>query len=698
MQLEQPSASQRYLAAAVKNLRSVFDALRTKIDSALGSPTAVELFWWHVALIVPTIGFKYLYVRRLSFTTGLRTILESMGDGIDRYLNLVLLLTVDVLEVSLIVGLLYIVGRLLLRLPVRALMFASVFLCLLIMGVNQYSLLLVASLVTVDTFAISAGWAIDHPYVVWQSLGAPQLGFIALAFLWSAVLTALASRAAQVGALLARLSARSYPFFLKLIVLGSVLGLLTVSRMSAEFPAVLRGYWSSSLVSFFKLDAPRRAGLPGAHPAAVRAEYERLVYPRGRSPKPQWLAAVAPEKRLPRHVLIVTLETAPLKYYPLADNPALPVFYKMSKQAIVSDRHYAMSPYTWWNNASILSGTYFVHKGRGIFDYGDFETDSLASILARRGYITTFVESSKHGWGRTTGFWANFGFAHLLDSDGDAVPFARKSYTITADKERQSFDRALKAILQAEERQSKAMVLLATTLGHYPWLVKPGEESGGSGDILFGIAALFDQLFGSLLAALEQQGLADQVLIVVTGDHGFRMRTEFESVGSAAEYGDLAFNVPFLLYAPALFDETIRLPHATSHVDIAPTLLALMGIEDNSWLHHGAHMLDLRLRDRVTFMMNTNLSPVSGFRWNGCHYALNDFTGRVQVIGSAENGDAASGEAAECERTSGVLSETAVKSKLETASRLFDETFKHFQKRRTGGAKAPAESADRAER
>jgi hypothetical protein len=92
------------------------------------------------------------------------------------------------------------------------------------------------------------------------------------------------------------------------------------------------------------------------------------------------------------------------------------------------------------------------------------------------------------------------------------------------------------------------------------------------------------------------------------------------------------------------------------------------------------------------------LSPVSGFRWNGCHYALNDFTGRVQVIGSAENGDAASGEAAECERTSGVLSETAVKSKLETASRLFDETFKHFQKRRTGGAKAPAESADRAER
>lgn len=698
MQFRERTAPQKCLAAA-KNLKGAFHALRARIDSALGSPNAVELFWWHVALIVPTIGFKYLYVRRLSFTTGIKTILESMGDGIDRYLNLVLLLTVDVLEVSLIVGLLYIVGRSLLRLPFRALMFASVFLCLIIMGVNHYSLLLVASLVTIDTFAISAVWALEHPYVVWQSLGAPQLGFIALALLWSSLSVALASRAAQVGAILLRLTGRSYPFFLKLLVLASVLGLATVARMSAEFPSVLRGYWSSSLVSFFKLDTPRRPGLQAANPAAIRSEYERLVYPRGRSPKPQWLTAIAPEKLVPRHVLIVTLETAPLKFYPIAGNPALPVFYEMSKHAVVSERHYAMSPYTWWNNASILSGTYFVHKGKGIFDYGDFETDSIASILARRGYITTFVESSKHGWGRTTGFWENFGFAHLLDSDGDAVPFARKSYAITADKERQSFDRALQAIIEAERRQTKAMVLLATTLGHYPWLAKPGEESGGSDETLFGIAALFDKLFGELLKALEKQGLGDQVLIVVTGDHGFRMRTEFESVGSAAEHGDLAFNVPFLLYGPALFGRQIRLPHATSHVDIAPTLLALMGIHEDSWLHHGEPMLDRRLGDRATFMMNTNLSPVSGFRWNGCHYTLNDLTGRVQVFGPSPNGDTASTETAECQRSSEVLSETAVKSKLETASRLFDETFNHFQKRRTGGAKAaPAESGDRAER
>ena len=68
-----------------------------------------------------------------------------------------------------------------------------------------------------------------------------------------------------------------------------------------------------------------------------------------------------------------------------------------------------MSPYTWWNNASIVSGNYFVQKGKGIFDYGDFDTDSIAAVLAKRGYTATFIDSFKHSWVRTTGFWKNLG-------------------------------------------------------------------------------------------------------------------------------------------------------------------------------------------------------------------------------------------------------------------------------------------------
>ncbi len=86
---------------------------RGLISGTLGeSKTAVDLFWWHFAIFAPTVAFKYLYVRRMSFTTGLRTILESLGDGVERYLNFLLLVTIDMLEVSILVGLLFVLGNL----------------------------------------------------------------------------------------------------------------------------------------------------------------------------------------------------------------------------------------------------------------------------------------------------------------------------------------------------------------------------------------------------------------------------------------------------------------------------------------------------------------------------------------------------------------------------------------------------------
>jgi hypothetical protein len=642
------------------------------------SHSTVELFWWHVSLLMPTLGFKYLYVRRMAFTSGLDTIAGSMGHGVERYINLLLLVTVDILETSVIVGALFLLGRLL-RVPRKSLIFTSVFLCLMIMGANQYSLLLVASLFTIDTLAISLSWAKEHPYILWQSAGAPEIGFVVLAASWSAFFAVLPFFLSRTSGFLGNFAERWSPFLLKAVLIASGFGLLTVSRMDSQYPAVIRGYWSSTVVSFFKLDAPelRIAAVPPLE--TLRADYERLAYPRGKQPAPHWLTAVSTEKLGPRHILIVVLETAPRRYYPLINNPKLPVFNRMSQHAVVSDHHYAMSPYTWWNNASIVSGSYFVQKGKGIFDYGDFSSDSMASILGAHGYATTFVESAKHGWGKTTGFWKNFGFTNLVDTEGDKIPFDRASYSVTVDKERQSFLRAFQAITAAESRNTKAFVMVGTTMGHYPWAAKPGAEHHSNEEKVFDIAALFDELLGELLQSLNDQGLGDQVLIVVTGDHGFRMRTEFESVGLKPEHGDAAFNVPFLLYGPGLFEKQIRIPYVTSHVDIAPTLLSLTGLQDDSWLHHGTVMLDQRLRTRATFMMNTNLSPVSGFRWNDCHYTLNDLTGKVQVRGGSSTD---SMEASHCDQTSASLSNDAVRSMLQAANRQFQLTFAYFQNRR----------------
>ena len=648
---------------------------------------AGELFWWHFSLLVPTIGFKYLYVRRMAFTTGLETLVESMGVGFQKYFNFILLMTVDILEVSVIVGALYLTGRLLLRIRSKALILASVLLCLMIMGANQYSLLVVASLITVDTLVISASWAKEHPYIVWQSLGAPQIGFFVLATVWSSCCAVLPAPPVSVHRFWRGFTKQWCAVGLTAVLIASAVGLVSLSHIDANFPPVLRGYWSSTFISFFKLDSPElpNSALPPLE--TLRADYERLAYPGGKEPAPQWLNALPSKKLVPRHIVIVVLETAPRRYYPLTNNPKLPVFHVMSKHAVVSDHHYAMSPYTWWNNASIVSGNYFVQKGKGIFDYGDFDTDSIATVLGQRGYTTTFIDSFKLGWVGPTGFWKNLGFTRLIDSEDDQIPYDSQSYALTVEKERQSFSRARAAILDAHGRNEKALVMLATAIGHYPWQAGPGSENRSNQEKLFGIAELFDELMGDFLQSLKTHGLDDRVLIVVTGDHGFRMRTEFESVGLKAEHGDVAFNVPFLLYGPGLFEKQIRLPYATSHVDIAPTLLALSGIQDDSRLHHGTNMLDQRIRNRATFMMNTNLSPVSGLLWNGCHYAVNELTNKVQVKKGSSISESQPPENSQCDRTTSDLSDDAVRSMLQGANRQFQMALLYFQQRKAPVAK-----------
>ena len=296
-------------------------------------------------------------------------------------------------------------------------------------------------------------------------------------------------------------------------------------------------------------------------------------------------------------------------------------------------------------------------------------------------------------------------FTSLLDSENDLIPYDRRSYAVSVDKERQSFSRALKMIVEAERR--KALVMLATTIGHYPWLAKTGAEGRSreekladflhaaavahqprsqNEEKLYGIAALFDGLFGDFLQSLTDHGLDRRVLIVVTGDHGLRMRTEFESLRMEVEHGDVAFNVPFLLYGPGLFEKQIALPYVTSHVDITPTLLALMGIAEDSWLHHGTHMLDQRLRQRVTFMLNTNLSPVSGFHWHGCHYTLNDFTGKTEVKGRSWDANSETTDASECDHPAAVLPDATIRLILEAAHSQFRLTLAYFSQRRAAHA------------
>jgi hypothetical protein len=85
-----------------------------------------------------------------------------------------------------------------------------------------------------------------------------------------------------------------------------------------------------------------------------------------------------------------------------------------------------------------------------------------------------------------------------------------------------------------------------------------------------------DEVAARILAGLDQHGLADRTLVVVTGDHGEEFR-ECGFFGHTSAYTPQQVEVPFVMRGPGV--EPGREDGPTSHLDFAPTLLEILGAD-----------------------------------------------------------------------------------------------------------------------
>ncbi len=179
-----------------------------------------------------------------------------------------------------------------------------------------------------------------------------------------------------------------------------------------------------------------------------------------------------------------------------------------------------------------------------------------------------------------------------------------------------------------------------TIIGHYNWPSTLEHEALTGPERIFELCRTFDGMLAELLSELDAVGLAEDLLLVVTGDHGLRYENEYASLDEQLGDPEVSYHVPFLLYAPGLIDQPVHITHQTSHVDLAPTLLDLVGIRTDGMLHHGSHVLDPKLADRVVFLMSNALSPNDRFRWRNYVFTANSLTGQSYVAAGPDWNDA----------------------------------------------------------
>ena len=105
-----------------------------------------------------------------------------------------------------------------------------------------------------------------------------------------------------------------------------------------------------------------------------------------------------------------------------------------------------------------------------------------------------------------------------------------------------------------------------------PWMPDIPEARQDLADF-YGDVSHLDRWMGELVKALERSGLAENTILIFTSDHGASF------LHAKATVYDGGTKVPWIIRWPQAIPAGTRIESLSSHVDIVPTLLDLLGLE-----------------------------------------------------------------------------------------------------------------------
>jgi len=128
-----------------------------------------------------------------------------------------------------------------------------------------------------------------------------------------------------------------------------------------------------------------------------------------------------------------------------------------------------------------------------------------------------------------------------------------------------------------------------------------------------------DMLFGKMIVKLKQKGLYKNSLIIFTSDHGQEF-FEFGRFGHNTNFSSAQTQVPMFIKLPNYLKEKINLPKTmkanslqslSSHIDVVPTLLSLIGIKNPiSDYSNGKNIFDENYSREILTCSNWNNNAI----------------------------------------------------------------------------------------
>jgi arylsulfatase A-like enzyme len=276
------------------------------------------------------------------------------------------------------------------------------------------------------------------------------------------------------------------------------------------------------------------------------------------------------------NLLVVVLESTAAQYlrpYGAPEDPT-PHLTELAEHALLFENAYATYPESIKGLFSILCSQYPAF-GVSAEALARQPCAPVATQLAAAGYRTALFHSGRFGYLGMDALLEHKGFG-LLEDAGAIGGNVESSFGVD---EPSAVNRIL-AWIDALPNRTPFVATYLPVAGHHPYATPSAGPFPDDGDINRYRNALHygDEALGALLTGLRTRGLADRTAVVVFGDHGEAFGQHRGNMGHTLFINEENVKVPLLIAVPGVTTGATRSPDVVSLIDVAPTVLDLVGL------------------------------------------------------------------------------------------------------------------------
>ena len=283
-----------------------------------------------------------------------------------------------------------------------------------------------------------------------------------------------------------------------------------------------------------------------------------------------------------------------------------PAIDRLAANGVKLNSFYSASPLCSASRVGLLTGRYPVRalssryvyapagsleekflKARGLINHVPADEILLPEILQAAGYRTALV--GKWHLGGEAGFLPNdlgfhefYGVLHSNNKTPFHVYRDREIHIAHDDVDQstltRSYTNAARRFID-ENRPRPFFLYLAHTFPHAPHHADPRHRGRSKGGLYGDMVEDLDRSVGAIAAALEEHGLLDRTMLVVTSDNGGGYSSNVGGLrGRKGDTFEGGMRVPGLFHWPGVLPRGAERDGLAMQIDVLPTVLEIIGV------------------------------------------------------------------------------------------------------------------------